>query len=111
MVGGLLRRFAHNRHFQASADDARNVLERHAVVGDRVVAGSRRTFLQHEPIKMGNIEPVHRGPVVLAVTDICRNALFAPDGDETRDKAVIGVPHPTLSQAPPLPTCVENWNW
>src|SRR5580698_2366072 len=91
MAGGLLGRLADNRHVQASADDARDVLERHALVSDAVVPGSRRTLLNHQPVKMGSIEPVHRGPAVLAVTHICRNALFARDGDETRDKAVVAV--------------------
>src|SRR5580658_10084934 len=91
MAGGLLGRLADNRHFQTPSDDARDVLERHALVGDPVVPGSRGTLFNREPVKMGSIEPVHRGPTVLTITYICRNPFFARDGDETRDKTVIAV--------------------
>src|SRR5205807_6441295 len=46
---------------------------------------------EHEPVEMGSIEPVHRGPAVEPVTHIRRNALFTRDLDETRNEAVITV--------------------
>jgi hypothetical protein len=49
VVGGLLRGLADDRHVQASADYVSNVSNRHALVGDRVIPGSRGTLLKRKP--------------------------------------------------------------
>src|SRR6266566_4559579 len=77
-VGGL----GDDRHVQTTADHVSDVSERHALIRDPMIPGSCKILLKHEPVKMSSIEPVHRGPAVKPVTDICRNALFACDADE-----------------------------
>ena len=46
MMGGLVGRLADNRHVQAAADHASDVLEGHALVANGVVARSCGTLLQ-----------------------------------------------------------------
>ena len=50
VVGGLLGRFADNRYIQAAADYLSDFSEGHTLVGDAVIAGSRRTLLQCQPV-------------------------------------------------------------
>src|SRR6266478_251223 len=70
VLGGLFRRFADNRHVQAAADHASDVLEGDALVANGVVASSCGTLLQHEPVETSSIEPVHGGPAVKTVTNV-----------------------------------------
>jgi len=89
VVGGLLVRLADNRHIQAAADYLSDFSEGHTLVGDAVIAGSRRTLLQCQPVEWTSIEPVHRGPAVEPVTHICRNPVLAREVDECRNEAEI----------------------
>src|SRR5260370_22034894 len=84
MVGRLLGGSGDDRHVQASADHAGDVPERHALVGDPVIFGSRGTLLQHESVEMGSIEPVHRGPAVEPVPHVRPNAFLTRAGYEGR---------------------------
>jgi hypothetical protein len=54
-----------------------------------VIRGSIDTLLKHKPVKMGSIEPVHCGPSVKPITDICRNASLTCNLDESRNEGVI----------------------
>ena len=49
-----------------------------------VIPGSCGAHLKHEPVEMSRIEPMHRRPEVELVAQICRNALFPRDADESR---------------------------
>src|ERR1700752_554008 len=49
------------------------------------------TLLQHEPVEMSRIEPVHRGPAVEPVAHKRRNALLTRETNEARNEAVITV--------------------
>ncbi len=69
----------------------RDIAERHALVGDRVIPGSRRALLDRQPVETGRIEPVHRGPAIQPVTHIRRNTLLTRDLDEARNEGVIAV--------------------
>src|SRR5262249_61581794 len=86
----LLWRHRDCRYVQPTADHARDILERHTLFGDRVIAGSRGTLIDHEPVELGSIEPVHRGPTV-AVTRIGRDPLLTCDANDDRNKAVITI--------------------
>ncbi len=83
-VGYFLGGFGDDRHVQAAADHASDVSERHALVGKPVIPGSCGALLKHESVEMSRIEPMHRGPGVEPVAQICRNALFPRDADESR---------------------------
>jgi hypothetical protein len=41
-----------------------------------VITGSRGTLFKYKPVKLGSIEPVHRGPAVVPVAYIRRDALL-----------------------------------
>ncbi len=84
VVGYFLGGFGDDRHVQAAADHASDVSERHALVGKPVIPGSCGALLKHESVEMSRIEPMHRGPGVEPVAQICRNALFPRDADESR---------------------------
>jgi hypothetical protein len=70
VVGGLLGRLPDNWHVQAAADHGSDVLEGHALVANGMIARSRGTLLQYEPVEMSSIEPVHGGPAVKTVTHV-----------------------------------------
>src|SRR5215472_12434786 len=74
MAGSFFRRLRDNGHVQIPADDLRNFASREGLVGNAVIPGSCRTLLDHQSIKMGGIEPVHRGPAVETFTHVSRNA-------------------------------------
>ena len=88
MLAGLLGRLGDDRHLQAPADDLGDLSKRHALFGDRVITGSRRTLLKRQPVETGGIEPVHRGPAVEPVADIRRDALLAGQSDQVGDEAL-----------------------
>src|SRR5882762_3410139 len=91
MTGCLLERFRNDRHAQASTDDVRDLPGGHALVGNRVKPGSRRTFLERQPKEMGGIEPVHRGPSVAPLAEVGRDALLARDANQRRYEAMIAL--------------------
>ena len=92
MIGCFLARLADDRYVQAPADDLSDLSSRNALVGYAVITASSRTFLQHEPVEMSSIEPVHRWPAVEPVAYISGNALFSCDADQLWHKAVIVLP-------------------
>jgi hypothetical protein len=92
VVGCFLGGLADDRHIQAAADHASDVSERQALVGDPMIPGSRGTLLEHEPVEMSRIEPVHGGPAVEPFAEIGRSALLTRKTDEERDEAVIAAP-------------------
>src|SRR5271154_1368664 len=91
MIGCLLARLADDRHVQTPSDDLSDLSSRYALIGHTVVPCTSRFSLEREPIEMSSIEPVHRGPAVEPIPDICGNALFACDADQPWYKAVIAV--------------------
>jgi hypothetical protein len=91
MAGRFLGSLAHDRHVQAATDYASNVSEWHAFVGDCVIPGPCGLFLNHKPVEMSGIEPVHRGPAVEPLTHTGRNALLSRETDEARNEAMITV--------------------
>ena len=91
MAGCLLGGLGDDRHVQASADYSSDVSEWHALIGDSVIPGSGGTLLEHQPVEMGRVEAVHRGPAVEPVANIRRNSLLTRDANEGRNKAVVAV--------------------
>src|SRR5216684_74954 len=91
MTGCLFERFGDDRHAQASADDVRDVSGGHALVGNPVKPGSRRTLLERQPKEMGGIEPVHRGPSVTPLARVRRDALLSRDANKCRYEGMIAV--------------------
>lgn len=89
MVGCLRGGLGDDRQVQAPANYFSDVSNRHDLVGDPVIPGSRGTLLRRQPEEVGSIEPVHRGPAVEPVTHIRRNALLACDADNNGNEAVI----------------------
>lgn len=71
MAGGFLGGLADDRHVQASADYAGDLSERNAFFRDRVIPGSRGSFLKREPIEMSDIEPVYSRPPVVSFPYKC----------------------------------------
>src|SRR5437016_2660063 len=89
MLGCLLGGFGDDRYVQAAADCLSDLSQRHAFFGDRVIAGSRGTLLQHESVEMGRIEPVHGGPAVEPVADKRRDTFLASKSDQIGDEALL----------------------
>ena len=89
MLACLLGRFGNHRHLQTPADCLGDLSDRHALFGDRVIPGSRGTFLKNEPVETGGIEQVHRGPAIESFADIRRNALLASDRDRVGDEPML----------------------
>ena len=88
MFGSLLSGLRDDRQVQVPADYSSDVSNRYSFVGDAVIRGSSGGVpLKHKPVKMGSIEPVHRRPSIKPVTDVCRNALFTRNLDESRNEA------------------------
>jgi hypothetical protein len=78
-----------DRHIQVAADDVSDVSKRHALFGDPVIPGSRRTLLKRQPEEMRSIESVHRGPAVEPVADKRRDTLLASQSDHVGDEALL----------------------
>jgi hypothetical protein len=55
------------------------------------VIAAGRPVLEHEPVEMSGIEPMHGGPAVEPVTHVGRDALLARQADEQGDKGVISI--------------------
>jgi hypothetical protein len=64
VIGGLLRGYAENRHFQAVADDFGHFSEGHAFFSDTVIVSSCVPLFQSKSKQMGSIKPMHCGPSV-----------------------------------------------
>src|SRR5258706_1209234 len=91
MVRCFLRRFGDDRHIEAPANYLGDFSKRNTLIGDAVISSTHGAILKRQPEYVGGIEPVHGGPAIDPVTDVCRNALFSRDGDETRYEPVIAV--------------------
>src|SRR6202042_3042359 len=89
MIGCFLARLADDRYVQAPADCFSDRSSRYALVGHTVVPCSDGTVLEHEPVEMSSIEPMHGGPAIEPVPDKYGNTLFPCDADQTRHKAVV----------------------
>src|SRR5580658_7002418 len=92
MIGCFLARLADDRYAQMPADGLSDLSSRHALIGHAVIPGADGTFLEREPIEMSSIQPVHRWPPVLPVTDKCGDTLFPCNADQAWHKAVITFP-------------------
>src|SRR5579864_3195199 len=77
MCAPLVLSEAPDREAEPCANRFRNRAHGHALFGDSMISASRGSFLNHEPVELSSIEPVHRGPAVEAVAHIRRNALLA----------------------------------
>src|SRR6266446_10341022 len=64
MIGCFLTRLADDRYIQMPADDLSDLSSRYTLVGHAVIPCSDGAFLEHEPVEMSSIQPVHRGPAV-----------------------------------------------
>ncbi len=62
MIGGLLRAYTDNRHFQAVADDFGDFSERDAFFSHTVIVSSCGPFFQSKPEQLGSIKSMHCGP-------------------------------------------------
>ena len=91
VIARLLGRFADDRHVQASANDLGDLSSRNSLIGDAMIPASGGPVLEHEPVEMSSIEPMYRGPAVEPLSDVCGNALFTGDADQSWYKAVIPV--------------------
>src|SRR5215471_10985529 len=89
MIRRFLARLGHDWHVQAFANNVGDLLRRDALIAHAVIARPSRTLLKHKSVKMCGIEPMHCGPSVKPVADICRTALFPCNVDESRNEAVI----------------------
>ena len=59
-----------HRQIQATSDNLGNVARRHAILGDRVVAGAAGGVFQDKPVEARCIETMHRRPPVVSIADI-----------------------------------------
>ena len=59
VLGRLFGRLRDDRNVQAPADHLGDLLERHALFGDRMEGAPLRAALEREPIDAGGVEPVH----------------------------------------------------
>ena len=91
MIGRFLARLPDDRYVQMSANDLSDLSSRYALVRHAVISGCSGAFLKREPVEMGSIEPMHRGPAVEPVAYKCGNALFTCDADQAWHKAVITI--------------------
>src|SRR5437660_8323236 len=91
MVACLRRGFRNNWHVQAAPNNLGDPSDRHALVADPVIPGSRGTPLKHQPVEMRSIQPVHRRPAVLPITHIRRNTPLPRDSDDPWNEALIAV--------------------
>ena len=87
----LFGRYRRYRHAEVPPDYAGDFSKRYALVADAVIPRSHGAFLKCESEEMRGVKPVHRRPAVESVTDIRRDALFAPDADERRNESVIAL--------------------
>ena len=76
MVGCFLARFADDPYVQAPSNDLCDLSSRYALIGHCVICSHSRTFLEHEPVEMSCIEPMHCCPAVEPVVDKCGNACY-----------------------------------
>src|SRR5271169_3963655 len=88
MVDRLRGRLGDDRQLQPPADDLGNVSNRHTLLRDRMIAGSRTSLLERQPVKAGSVEPMHRGPAVAPVADERGDTLLASYGDHVADEAL-----------------------
>ena len=84
MRGCFLRRFGHDGDAEPSADQLGNRLERHAFLGDRMIAPRGRTLLQRETIDARGVEAVRGRPAVLAFADIGSGTFLPGWGSEIK---------------------------
>ena len=70
MFSCFLGRLSDNGHVQVFPKYAGNFATGYAVIRDTVIDSTRGALLQHQPVEMTSIEPVHSGPTIEAVTDI-----------------------------------------
>ena len=91
MPGRLFTRLGDDRHAEPAADHLGDRLERHALVGDRVIGSALDALFERKPVEAGGVEPMHAGPAVLSIADIGSYAFLACDSDQTRDETMIAV--------------------
>jgi hypothetical protein len=89
MIGCFLASLADDRYVQVPADDLGDLSSRYALVGNAVIPRSGGAFLEHEPVEMSSIVPMHRGPAVEPVAYIRGNALVSRDADQAWHKAMV----------------------
>jgi len=111
VVGRLFAGNADHRQIQVAADDASDVTERDALVGDPVQPRPRRRVFERQPVQAGRVERVDPGPAVRPVADIGGDAGVAGNADQAVGESVVveGAvhqrrqpndrrPHPALGQ-------------
>jgi len=79
MLLRLFRRLAHDREFQVAADDGSDVLERHALLRDRVKRAAGSAAFEREPVDPRRVEPMPGRPTIEPFTGL-EYSSFAVDG-------------------------------
>jgi hypothetical protein len=72
-------------------NQASDLFEQDAFLGDTVIACSRGALLQCKPEKMSSIKPMHSGPAVEPFAYIGGNAFLTGQIDEERNETVIAL--------------------
>ncbi len=89
VTGRLFGRNGPGRHAQLFADGLGDLPERDPLVGHRVERAALRAVLQREPVDARRVEPVHRGPQVLAVADVGGDPFLPREARQHRHEAVL----------------------
>src|SRR6185369_3915649 len=91
VMGRFFRRLTDDGHVQTAADDVGDLPKGYAFFGHAVITGPCSPFFQSEPEQMGSIEPVHCGPAVEPLADVCGSSFLTRHIDENRYKAVVAI--------------------
>jgi hypothetical protein len=73
MLRCLVAGLGNDRYAEPAADHLGDSLERHALLGDRMIGAVDGAALKREPEDAGSIEAMHGGPAVEAVAHIGRH--------------------------------------
>jgi hypothetical protein len=92
MGRGLIGGFADCLEIQAAGDDGGDVSEEDAFFGDGVESLSGgKSFFEDEAVEFRGVEAMDGGPGVGSVANVGGEALFAGEGDEVGNEAVIAL--------------------
>jgi hypothetical protein len=89
MIGCFLTRLADDGYVQVAADDVSDFPSRYALIGHAMIPASSAALLEHEPVEISCIEPMHRRPAAESVSYICGDALLVCNADQAWHEAVI----------------------
>src|SRR5689334_9059150 len=91
VIDRFFGRLTDDRHLQTAADDFGDLPKGYAFFGHAVITGPCSPLFQSKREQMSSIEPVHCGPAVKPLADVCRGSFLTCYIDENRHKAVIAI--------------------